>query len=168
MYGALKFIILTINLNKIQTITNIMIKKIASKFRNNRDKLKDFGINSITGLFTGTTIGIFFNLTASVTFNRWIDPTNIGELFATVIYVSFIIFLLAFLYGLGIILTWMIDKNKVYSYHLNFIAGTYCSIMSFLLVLYHKQHLIRNTIAVIGIIVWIVVAYFTIKKEKPK
>ena len=144
-----------------------MFKKLLSHFQNNIENLKDFGINSISGLLTGVAIGIFFSLTTDITFNRWINLFS-NEIFAAIVYVFFVLIILAFFYGLGILITWFIDKNKMMSFHLNFVSGTYCSIMSFLFVLYYNTARIRNSIAVIGIIIWIIIAGFTIKKKRPK
>lgn len=141
-----------------------MIKKILNHFRNNRGKLKDFEINSISGLLTGVAIGILFSLTADTKFNRWIDLTSL-ELFAAIVYVIIILILLAFFYILGMLITRFIDKNKTMSFHLNFVSGTYCSILSFFFVLYYDVTLIRNSILVIGFLVWIIIAGITIKKK---
>ena len=142
-----------------------MLKNFIAPFKQNPKKLKDFGVNCITGLFTGVTIGIFFNLTTSTTFNRWINPMSI-EIVPTIIYVISIIGVLIFFYNFGTFLTKLIDKSGAMNFHLNFISGTYSSTLSFLLVLYFNAPKIRNTLAIIGIPTFIVLARFAIKKKR--
>lgn len=141
------------------------MNKIINHFKKNRGKLKDFGINSIAGIFSGISIGIFFSLTTDITFHRWIDPTTL-ELFPAIIYVIFVLFILTIFYGIGVLITWWLDKKKIMDFHISFIAGTYCSIMSFLFVLYYNVVLIRNVLAVAFIVIFLIVAYFTIKKKR--
>jgi hypothetical protein len=144
-----------------------MIIKIINHFRNNIGKLKDFLINSISGLFTGIAIGLLFKWTTDTEFNRWIDFTSL-ELVAAIVYVIFILILLLIFYGLGMLMTFLVDKKKRMSFHLNFVSGTYCSIMSFTFVLYSDIARIRNSIAVIGFLTWLIIAGFTINKKWPK
>lgn len=150
-----------------------IIKKKLPKFIkiyiNNIGKLKDLCSSVIAGLLSGTAIGIFFSLTTDFTFNRWINLFSY-EIFAAIVYVIFILVLLLIFYGLGLLITrsfWK-DKRRPYGFYLNFVAGIYSSAITFLLVLYYNQPKIRNTIAITGLLLFFVLAHFTIKKKWPK
>jgi len=132
--------------------------------------LKDFYLSVIAGLFSGLCMGIFFSLTIDISFNRWIDPTKLGEFFATVVDVLLILFLLLTFYVVGqLIVKFLLrDKKRHLSFHLNFIAGIYSSTMTFLLVLYYDAPMMRNTITSIGVVLFFVLAYFTVKRKWPK
>lgn len=145
------------------------MKKIIKFFKKNRGKFKDFCISVMAGLFSGTAIGIFFNLTTQIEFIRWINLENF-EVFAGIIYFIGTLLILEFFYWIGkIFIVGILKDNKRFlSFHLNFISGMYSSIMAFLLVLYNNQSTIRNTIALLGILSFFPLAYFTIKKKWPK
>jgi len=119
----------------------------------------------MTGVFTGVTIGIFFNLTTNTKFDRWVNLNSL-EIFPAIIYVIFTLVLLFFFYGIGMFLTWLIDKNRTLSFHLNFVSGVYCSTISFLFVLYHAVSRVRNIIAILGIFIWLIVAHYSIKRKR--
>ena len=144
-------------------------RKIIGVFRKNRGRFKDFYLNSMTGLFSGAGMGVFFNLTTNIKFERWI---NLGsyEIFAAIIYVIFILIVLGLFYILGILIIELLlrDKRRILSFHLNFVSGIYSSVLSFLFVLYYNKPTIRYTIAIMGLVLFFVVAYYTIKKKWPK
>jgi len=137
-------------------------------FKTNRGKFKDFYLSVIAGLFSGLGIGIFFRLTTDIVFNRWINLFSY-ELFAAIIYVLFVLFILGILYTLGMLIVIFIlkDKKRTLSFHLNFIA-VYSSAITFLLILYYNISLIRNVIALVGFILFFVLAYFTVKRRWPE
>lgn len=140
------------------------VPKFLKIFTRNYGKLKDFTISVIAGLFSGLGIGIFFDLTTDITFNRWINLKSY-EAFAAFIYVIFFFLILIIFYGFGMFITSLMDKKRTLGFHLNFVAGIYSSTMTFLLVLYFNQPATRYTIAGIGIVFFFILAYYTIKKK---
>ena len=142
---------------------------ILKLFKKNRGKLKDFYLSVIAGLFSGLGVGIFFNLTTEITFNRWINIFSY-EIIATIIYILFVFIVLGVFYILGVLIIIYIikDVKRILPFHLNFIAGVYSSAITFLLVLYYNQPMIRNTIAIIGGVLFFILAYITVKKKWPK
>jgi len=138
-------------------------------FKKNFGKLKDFISSVLAGLLSGTAIGIFFNLTTDITFNRWINLFSY-EAFAAFIYVLFLLLLSLLFYGFGILLISVLwkDKRRTFGFYINYIAGTYSSTITFLVLLYYDNSWVRNTIALVGVFLLFVLAYFTVKKKWPK
>ena len=147
------------------------IKKIGMIriFIKNRGKLKDFYLSVIAGVFSGSAIGIFFRLTTDTSFNRWIDLSSF-EIFAAIIYLIFVLIVLAFFYFFGILITKYLlrDKKRILNFHLNFIAGTYSSATTYLLVLYYNVPIIRNTSVIVAAVLFFILAYYTVKRKWPK
>jgi hypothetical protein len=142
------------------------IKKYFRVFKRYRGRFGEFIIDSVAGLLSGTIIGVFFSLIASITFNRWINLGNY-EFFAAIIYVFFTLCILWFFYWLGMFIAKFIFKSKklLIGFHLNMIAGVFSSMISFLVVLYHNFFWIDVTILGLWVIISILLAHWAIKKK---
>ena len=132
-----------------------------------RGRLKDFFVSVFGGFFSGLVVGIFFSLVTDTTFNGWINPLKLGELVALTIYTLFTFLLLVFFYKLG---DWGVklsigNSSRSFSFYLNYIAGAFSSTTVFLFTLYYDVPLIRNTIAIIFVITFFLLAEFTIRKK---
>ncbi len=141
--------------------------RIWRNVNNNIGKYKEFCITSFAGLFTGVVIGIFFSLTIDAKFNRWINLLS-PEIGAFVVYLIGTLFLAYLFYWVGYFLTWLIDKRKIMTFHLSYISGVYCAIVSFLLVLYYINFKTDLLIGLVGVIFYFVVAHFAVKRRRPR
>ena len=144
------------------------MKKIIKTFSKNYGKFRELTLSIIAGILAGTMVGIFFNLTTDITFNRWINIFNF-EVFAGIIFLSLSVFALWILYLIGYrLIKNNFGKKSAFRFYLNYIAGMYGSSTAFLVVFYSGEPPIRNTIAATFVIMYLILAYFTIKKKHPK
>lgn len=139
------------------------IKKLYNKYR---DRCRNFHFNTIAGLFTGAIIGIFFNLITNSTFNRWINPFNLGELMAAIIYFSITIFLVWISYFIGKLFIWLFiskQKKHLINFKINYFAGIYSAIwVASLLILKDKLKLMFY-LSVIFILLYLPIEYLVVK-----
>jgi phosphate starvation-inducible membrane PsiE len=143
------------------------IKKYFRVITNNKNKFREFWIDALAGLLSGTTIGIFFSLVTEIKFIRWINLFS-PEIFAAIIYVVGSFLVLFGFYWLGKVVVYFIDKKRLMSFRLNMIAGAYTSVVSFLLVTYHSSFETDISIAIIALVILFFLSHSAIKRRKPR
>ena len=150
-----------------------MFKNVIKKYKRYKKRLRNFFSSSISGLFTGAAIAIFFSLITNSNFNRWIDIRSY-EIVAGIIYVFFTYFLLFIFYYLGKGLIFLVcfffkiknKKEDILNFKINFFAGVYSAFFVAPLIIL-KGHLnMQLTIGIIFVLFYFPFMYLVIRNTK--
>lgn len=156
-------------------------QKIKSFHKRYIDRCRSFYSSSIAGLFTGVIIGIFFSLVTDASFNRWINPFQLGELFAAIIYFGFTLILIYILYFFGKACVYVVciyflmtkivrnsskKKNCLINFKINYFAGIYSATWVASLIILHTQFMIALYVSIMFILLYFPVEYFVVRNKK--
>jgi len=148
---------------------------IRNLFRNKyRERCRNFYSSSISGLFTGITIGIFFSFITYSTFHRWINFFSY-EIFVALIYLCFAFIIIAIFYFIGyLIMRFLILRNvsnkgkELIGFRINFLAGIYSAFFGTSLLILKDRFRLLLLVTFLFLILYFPLEYIAVVTKQSK